>query len=118
MYSYTLRRPRLLSVALATMISTTPSIPVRPHTHVEADGGQISWYPKECCNDGDCKPVASIKPAHHGLWMTTVDGYTVLIGPYDKRRPSRDTRWHICVGEDDIDNLTPRITCVFEPPNS
>ena len=101
---------------VATTALFAISAPAKPHTHVEADGTTISWYPKECCHEGDCRPIAQISPAPQGLWMTTTDGFTVLIGPQDKRRPSRDLRWHVCVGVDDVDNITPRITCIFEPP--
>ena len=94
------------------------SAPARPHTHVEPDGGTISWCPKECCHEGDCRPIARITPAPQGLWMTTTDGFTVFIGPQDKRRPSHDLRWHVCVTIDEVDNITPRINCIFEPPQA
>jgi hypothetical protein len=112
-----LRFNRAIRIGLAAAFIAF-AFPANPHTHVEPDGNAISWYPKECCHDGDCRPVASIKPAYNGLWMTTVDGHTVLIGPNHERRSSRDMRWHICIGLDDIDNQTPRITCIFEPSNS
>ena len=104
------------SAAIIAILLASPS--AKSHTHVDPDGLSVSWYPHECCHDGDCRPVASIKPASNGLWMTTTDGFTVLIGPSDRRRLSKDMRWHICVGPDDIDNTTPRITCIFEPPNT
>ena len=101
---------RIPAIALAALIATLPAIPVKPHEHVDADGSRVSWYPKECCHDGDCRPVASIKPAPNGLWMTTVDGHTIFVGPGDKRRPSRDMRWHICIGPDEMDDAGPRIS--------
>jgi len=91
--------------------------PAKPHTHVDPDGQQVSWYPRECCHEGDCRPVVSITPDSQGLWMTLMDGYTVFVAPRDNRRPSLDTRWHVCVGVDDVDNITPKITCIFEPGN-
>jgi hypothetical protein len=103
-----------LRVALATLLVLLPAIPAEAHEHVNADGSRVSWYPKECCNDGDCRPVATVKKAPHGLWLTTVDGQTVLIGPRDQRRPSGDFRWHICIGADDVDNAI-KIFCIFEP---
>jgi hypothetical protein len=105
-------------ISAASIMMLLASPPASSHVHTEADGSTVSWYPRECCHDGDCRPVANIKAAPNGLWMTTVDGHTVLIGPRDRRRPSKDMRWHICVGADDVDNTTPRITCIFEPPNS
>jgi len=50
--------------------------------------------------------------------MTTVDGLTVLVGPSDRRRPSLDQRWHICMGPGEMDDSGPQIYCIFEPPNS
>jgi len=88
------------------------------HTHVGSDGKQVSWYPFECCHGRDCRPVATIKSAPNGLWMTTVDGLTVLVGPGNRRRPSLDNRWHICIGPGEMDDAGPQIFCIFEPPNS
>jgi hypothetical protein len=93
------------------------SVPASPHQHTGADGEVVSWYPKECCREGDCRPVALIKRAPNGLWMTTEDGYTILVGPNDVRRSSRDARWHVCIGTEQ-DDPTPRLRCVFEPSNS
>jgi hypothetical protein len=93
------------------------SVQVRSHKHVGPNGDVVSWYPTECCNDGDCRPVAAITRAPNGLWMTTVDGYTILVGPKDVRRLSQDSRWHVCVGTEQ-DDPTPRLRCVFEPSNS
>ena len=90
----------------------------RPHTHVEPDGSRISWYPHECCHDGDCRPVANLAQASGGVWMTTVDGYTIFAAAALKRQLSRDMRWHVCIGRDEVDEQTPKITCIFEPPSS
>jgi hypothetical protein len=87
------------------------------HSHKNADGTTVSWYPQECCHDGDCRPVVKIVRAPHGLWMTTVDGNTVLVGPNNRRLPSRDLRWHVCINQD-IEATPDTIRCVFEPPDS
>ena len=92
------------------------SMPARPHKHVGIND-VVSWYPTECCHDGDCRPVATVKRARNGLWLTTVDGYTILVGPKDVRRHSHDTRWHVCIGTEQ-DDPTPRLRCVFEPTSS
>ena len=95
------------------------SAPSLAHTPIDTDGAAIAWYPMECCNAKDCRPVASIQRASHGLWLTTVDGFTVLIGPNQTRRPSLDMRWHVCIGKDDVEpDTTTKIMCVFEPPQS
>ena len=104
-----------MGLAAATALLAI-SAPARPHTHIEPDGETISWYPKDCCHEGDCRPIARISLAPQGLWMTTTDGFTVFIGPQDKRRPSLDLRWHVCMTIDEVDNITPKINCIFEPP--
>jgi|SRR5581483_8913673 len=106
---------RYLRILLPCAVAAFP-LPASTHTHVNPDGTVVEWYPKECCHDRDCRPVATIRAAAHGLWMTTVDGQTVLVGPDDERRPSRDSRWHICLGEDIYG--TPVIRCLFQPPNA
>jgi hypothetical protein len=85
------------------------------HVHVEPDGSTVSWYPKECCHDEDCQPVATVRVSPQGLWMTTIRGQTILVGSDEPRRQSPDMRWHIClglVGHNDIG-----IQCLFEPPS-
>ena len=117
MLNYFGRRLRgFAAIVLAVVVSAPPAV---PHTHVDGDGTVVNWYPPECCHDRDCRPVASIQSARNGLWMTTVDGFTVLIGPNQSRRLSRDMRWHVCIGRDDVEpTTTPTIVCVFEPPHS
>ena len=107
---------RSIHVLLAMSASLTFSAPALPHTHVDPDGRTVTWYPHECCNNHDCRPVAAIRWASQGLWMTTVDGSTVLIGADQERRPSRDMRWHICLSEDIHHNTV--VQCVFEPPSA
>jgi hypothetical protein len=116
------RPPQWLSEKLrpafaAAAIMAFPA-PAAPHTHIEPDGTAVTWYPRECCNDGDCRPVVRIEQVPDGLWMTLEDGYVVQIGPKDKRRRSLDARWHICLTIDGVDNITPIIHCIFEPANS
>jgi hypothetical protein len=104
------------AMILASLALAPPAL---PHTHVDSDGREVSWYPMECCNAKDCRPVASIQRSSHGLWLTTVDGFTVLIGPNQYRRPSLDLRWHVCIGRDETEpDTTTKIMCVFEPPQS
>jgi hypothetical protein len=106
---------QFLSAASAALLLASSS--ANSHIHTERDGSTVSWYPQDCCRDGDCRPVAKIWGAPHGLWMETVDGQTVLVGPGDKRRPSKDMRWHICI-HFDTDQQLLEIRCLFEPPNA
>jgi hypothetical protein len=91
-------------------------ISAKSHTHVSPDGTMVSWYPKDCCHDRDCRPVASVHPTTQGLWMTTADGLTVLVKEDQHRRRSLDMRWHICLGKDIYNHIT--VQCLFEPPNT
>ena len=102
---------------LCVLALSSASDVVRAHTHNSAEGTAISWYPIDCCHDGDCRPVSRVVRAPHGLWMTTVDGQTVLVGPNNRRLPSRDMRWHVCINHD-IEAVPDTIRCVFEPPDS
>jgi hypothetical protein len=106
---------QFLSAASAALLLASSS--ANSHIHTERDGSTVSWYPHDCCSDGDCRPVAKIWGAPHGLWMETVDGQTVLVGPGDKRRPSKDMRWHICI-HFDTDQQLLEIRCIFELPNA
>jgi hypothetical protein len=107
---------RSIRALLAMSASLTLSTPALPHTHVDPDGRTVTWYPRECCNNHDCRPIATIRRGDQGLWMTTVDGSTVLVGADQERRPSRDMRWHICLSEDVYHNTV--IQCLFEPPSA
>jgi hypothetical protein len=109
-------RSAAIVICIAIGLPAVLTKSVESHTHVEADGTTVSWYPQECCHQGDCRPVVQVQRGPAGLWMTTSDGLTVLVGPRDARRASRDMRWHVCIALDDTE--TQKIRCVFEPPNS
>jgi hypothetical protein len=107
------------SILIAISLAMVATISGNAHTPTDADGSTVSWYPLECCNNGDCRPVASVNPTPQGLLMTTVDGYVVIVGETQKRRPSRDNRWHVCLGEDIAEEANPpHVRCIFEPPNA
>jgi hypothetical protein len=101
--------PVLLVAACIAAVS-----PVGAHVHHGPDGRSVSWYPADCCHDGDCHPVSRIRAWSDGLLMTTEDGTTLFVNPAKARRPSRDGRWHVCYGAGE----NPSIHCVFEPPES
>ena len=69
---------------LVACVATLMVSPARTHVHTSPDGSTVDWYPRECCNDRDCRPVVQIKSAPLGLWMTTDNGETVLVGPQDE----------------------------------
>jgi hypothetical protein len=109
-------RSAAIVICIAIGLPAALSRSVESHTHHDSDGTTVSWYPHECCHQGDCRPVIRVQRGPEGLWMTTSDGLTVLVGPRDARRASRDMRWHLCIAPDDTE--TQKIRCVFEPPNS
>ncbi len=106
----------VLSVVLVSIMTAcvTASSPASAHVHHSAEGSTISWYPIDCCHDGDCHPVARVRVLSSGLLMTTEDGTTLFVNSGKARRPSLDSRWHVCFGA----NENPDVRCIFEPPNS
>jgi len=113
-------RLRRIAPLCVSALLAAPILASAPHAHkhVDSDGTVVDWYPVECCHDEDCRPVAHVERVPHGLSMTAVDGIAVHIGPNKQRRRSLDMRWHVCVVPEEIDDLGPRVVCVFEPPNS
>jgi hypothetical protein len=111
------RLQRLL-FGVAILALSTLAGPAASHIHANKDGSTTSWYPHECCHDGDCRPVATVRRTEHGFWLTTVDGLTVLVGRNQVRRSSQDMRWHICIGAPDVVSHVPAITCIFAPAGS
>jgi hypothetical protein len=107
---------RYVHFFLLAMLALAVAPNLSAHTHKGPDGS-VDWYPHDCCHDQDCRPVTRVLQAPQGLWLTTDDGVTVLIGPKDQRRPSQDARWHICISPD-IELQTDRIICIFEPAHS
>jgi hypothetical protein len=113
-------RPRLLLATLIASISTVAIacawavLPAFAHVHHVPDDSIVSWYPRDCCSDGDCHPVSRIRALSDGLLMTTEEGTTLFVGPSNQRRPSHDNQWHICFGAHE----NPAVLCVFEPPSS
>ncbi|HWL20763.1 MAG TPA: hypothetical protein VNS33_13910 [Bradyrhizobium sp.] len=108
-------RAALAALLMPLMVAgIAPLSPAGAHVHHSADGSAISWYPRDCCHDGDCHPVLRVQSASGGLLMTTEDGVTLFVNAATSRRPSRDSRWHVCFGAGE----DPSVFCVFEPPNS
>jgi hypothetical protein len=118
------RIARWLEVSLARLVFATLLVlmtasvaavsPAFAHVHHSPDGSTVSWYPRDCCSDGDCHPVSRISAWSDGLLMTTEDGTTLFVDPSKLRRQSHDGRWHVCFGAQE----NPVVLCVFEPPSS
>lgn len=110
-------RAGTFTVALVIAVSVAPHA-TSPHVHHDPDGTKVDWYPPDCCSDGDCRPVKEVRRDSRGIWLTTIDDETVLIGRTDARLPSRDGRWHVCINKDIEAVPGPNVRCVFEPSNS
>jgi hypothetical protein len=110
---------RIVRLAIAVAMVVVAALqPAEPHVHRDADGTTVDWYPPDCCSDGDCRPVKTVRHDSRGIWLTTIDDETVLIGRTDARLPSRDARWHVCINKDVEAVPGPNVRCVFEPSNS
>jgi len=86
----------------------------RAHVHHSPDGSSVSWYPGDCCHDRDCHPVSRIRTLSDGFLMTTEEGTTLFVNATRWRRPSQDSRWHVCFGA----GQEPVVHCVFAPPDA
>ena len=114
--SWLLRAPRLLAATAALISALVIACAVSwAHSHVD-ERNKVTWYPIECCHDGDCRPAEQLKHAAGGEWFRTIDGVTILADQRVERRTSVDGRWHICIGVDDTE--TPFVRCIFEPSSS
>jgi hypothetical protein len=99
------------AVAIAIWFSVQLSF---AHVHHDPDGRTIAWYPKDCCGDGDCKPVTEVERVGAGVWLKTADGIAMFVGSQEPRQHSHDLSWHVCV-RFDHDAQTLVLHCVFEP---
>ena len=56
-----------------------------------------SWYDPACCSDTDCRPVPSTDVSETGpnewTYLPTGNKFTK-----DQIKPSRDGRFHVCIG--------------------
>ncbi|MBK3664034.1 hypothetical protein JJE66_22775 [Bradyrhizobium diazoefficiens] len=105
---------RGLRLGAFAAFAVATGLPATAHVHVGPDSATTSWYPRDCCHDGDCHPVSELKALGDGLVMTTDDGATVFVPSRSARRPSLDSRWHVCFDPGE----KPAILCIFEPANS
>jgi hypothetical protein len=55
-----------------------------------------SWYEYDCCSDEDCKPVAAEELLETEKGWKHLPTGVEFTGPMI--RPSRDRRFHVCIG--------------------
>ncbi len=76
-----------------------------------------SWYPHECCSDGDCSPADAVFVDAHGETIV-ITGMSRLVVPHGfPIRSSPDNRVHICFSRSNTEEVTP-IYCIFAPGHS
>lgn len=46
-----------LAVAIVVVLQLMPAEPAHAHTHIAADGTVVTWYPRACCDEQDCRSV-------------------------------------------------------------
>ena len=46
-----------LAVVFVVALQFLPSEPAYAHTHIAADGTVVTWYPRACCDEQDCRSV-------------------------------------------------------------
>lgn len=103
----------LASILLSVMFKISPA---ESHVHTDGAGRAVDWYPNDCCNGRDCRPVVHIQRKQGILWMTTSEGITIAVDPRQERRTSQDDQWHVCYVLDDEFGFIVR--CIFEPARS
>jgi len=70
------------------------------------------WYPRECCNDKDCRPADSVKELLGGNAEVRVGNDGMIVPHSLKRRKSKDERFHVCYNRI---NGAISVFCFFEP---
>lgn len=71
--------------------------------------GAHSWYDLECCSNNDCNPVASedvIETDKGWKHLPTGPAFTK-----DQVKPSKDRRFHVCIGNKAWDQGRPY--CIY-----
>ena len=72
-----------------------------------------SWYPYECCHDGDCRPVPCVELSYRDkdlVWRQ----HLYFSGPMI--RESKDGNCHVCVKDSLNASIIPYLPlCVFVP---
>jgi hypothetical protein len=99
-------------IALIFVTATAIALPGKPHAH--------SWYPNECCHDGDCAPVDKVDrlaPASgkaSPLIVTTRHGTAVVPSTLPIQQ-SKDHRMHACMRPSLYEGMG--VICIFMPPD-
>jgi hypothetical protein len=104
-------RKRASLLAAFAVLSPFARLPALAHIHHGSNGENVSWYPADCCQNGDCQPVTRVRRSQGGLLLTGENGLTLFFSSQKPRLRSRDGLWHICVDASEI----PVVRCVFEP---
>jgi hypothetical protein len=76
-----------------------------------------SWYPQDCCSDGDCTAVDAIEHPVGEDMIAVVGSHRIPIPKSIVPRVSPDGRMHVCFREDPYLRIDIPV-CVFLPPES
>ena len=70
-----------------------------------------SWYPYECCGDGDCAPLSpkQVKIIGEQYEITLAD-HSVVHVPLSSAKISEDDNYHVCIGK-----IVSSPRCFFRP---
>jgi hypothetical protein len=93
----------ILMAAFAALTETSPA-----YAH--------SWYPLECCAEGDCMAADRILPGRDGDRFVVAGRLRVWIPRGFVARTSADEKIHICIFRGEFNMPMPR--CLFLPPQS
>jgi hypothetical protein len=100
------RRLVAIATALGVLATAPPSVP---------DALAHSWYPRECCGDGDCAPADSVVHQDDGSWLVTAHGMVAVIPrDYPNWRRSPDAAVHVCIRK--MRSGAEYVVCAFRAP--
>ena len=107
-------RTILIIFALWLCILVAFAFPTGAHAHM--------WYPKDCCDNRDCRQVELIKVDRSGYHFQEPKSFGggVTVIPHhnftkDNTRKSPDGEWHICTNQDEGSEMKDLVLCIFEP---
>ena len=75
-----------------------------------------SWYPHECCGEGDCAPAESVVQQDDGSWRVTAHGMVAVIPRDFHWRRSPDAAVHVCIRK--LRSGAEYVVCAFRAPGT
>lgn len=97
-------RTLILATAFILMISDSVA-----HTVHDHGTGLSMTYDAYCCGGNDCAPANRVEYPGHGEMIVTSPHGKVTVPASMPRRPSQDTRIHVCI-------VGGQARCIYVPP--